>query len=363
MRRICLTLAALAAALAAQAPWVGQVSGTHASLRGLSAVSAHVVWASGSQGTVLRTTDGGAHWTRLPIPAAGTLDFRDIQAFSADLAYALAVGINGGIYKTSDGGASWTKQYGNVTRAAAFFLDDLAFWDKNHGLALGDPMNGHFLVLRTSDGGAHWRPVADTPPALAGEGAFAASGTTLITGPHGVAWFASGGRAGARLFASRDQGRTWTVAATPLSAPGWSGAGIFSLALDRKGTGGIAVGGDYTRPDDRDHAAAITADGGVTWQLAATPPGGYRSAVAFVPGSHGRTAIAVGPTGSDISLDGGATWSPLGQQGFNAVAFASGAAGWAVGEKGAIARYLPSAAASQTTQRRQLGQTHRRGQS
>ncbi len=357
MRGLRLILAfAGAGLLAAPAPapgaWTPQDSGTRAALRGLSAVSAKVVWASGSQGTILRTTDGGAHWTRLAVPAAAALDFRDIQAFSARLAYALAVGVNGGIYKTSDGGATWVKQYGNTTRAAGFFLDDLAFWDKNHGLALGDPRNGHFLLLRTEDGGAHWLAVTDTPPALPGEGAFAASGTTLVTGAHGLAWFASGGRSGARLFRSPDEGRTWTVADTPLSAPGWSGAGIFSLAFDKKGDLGIAVGGDYTRPGDRNHAAAVTSDGGASWRLAVTPPGGYRSGVAYVPGSQGRTAVAVGPTGSDISRDGGATWSPLGAAGFNAVAFAAADAGWAVGAGGVIARYVPSAAAGEAPQRR-----------
>ncbi len=366
MRRICLLALACASLLAAQAPtlgaWAPQASGTRAALRGLSAFSAEVVWASGSQGTILRTTDGGAHWMRLAVPGAAALDFRDIQAFSAQLAYALAVGANGGIYKTTDGGATWVKQYGNTTRAAGFFLDDLAFWDKDHGLALGDPLNGHFLLLRTTDGGQQWQPVTDTPPALAGEGAFAASGTTLVAGPHGLAWFATGGRSGARLFRSPDQGRTWSVADTPLSAPGWSGAGIFSLAFYKNGEFGIAVGGDYTRPDDRDHAAAVTSDGGATWRLATTPPGGYRSGVAYVPGSQGRSAIAVGPNGSDMSRDGGATWAPLGGEGFNAVAFAAADAGWAAGANGAIAHFLPSAAAQEAAERRQLRDAHRRRQ-
>jgi hypothetical protein len=59
-----------------------------------------------------------------------------------------------------------------------------------------------------------------------------------------------------------------------------------------------------------------------------------------VPGRPGPTLVAVGPTGTDVSIDGGETWQRLGDRGFDAVAFAAGPdAGWAVGEGGRIARF------------------------
>ena len=83
-------------ALAAQAPslkWEAQTSGVTTRLRGVSAVSAQVAWASGANGTLLRTVDGGSGWTKLVPPAgAESLDFRDIDAFSDRVAYALSIG-------------------------------------------------------------------------------------------------------------------------------------------------------------------------------------------------------------------------------------------------------------------------------
>jgi hypothetical protein len=62
--------------------WVTQTSGTSASLRGVSAVNANVVWASGAEGTWLRTIDGGAHWEASKVPGAEDLDFRGVRARS-----------------------------------------------------------------------------------------------------------------------------------------------------------------------------------------------------------------------------------------------------------------------------------------
>ncbi|HEV3120929.1 MAG TPA: hypothetical protein VGY53_03465, partial [Isosphaeraceae bacterium] len=67
-------------------------------------------------------------------------------------------------------------------------------------------------------------------------------------------------------------------------------------------------------------------------------PGGYRSAVCYVPGAKTPTLVAVGPTGSDYSVDDGATWSLLGKTGFHAVGLAE-RAGFAVGDNGLIARF------------------------
>jgi hypothetical protein len=68
-------------------------------------------------------------------------------------------------------------------------------------------------------------------------------------------------------------------------------------------------------------------------------PAGYRSCVARVQGTRGPTLIAVGPSGSDYSTDGGRTWTQLGSEGFHALSVARGGeVAWAVGENGRIAR-------------------------
>ena len=325
------TIVFLAAAVAA---WVAQRSTVDASLRGISAVSRKIAWASGTKGTVLRTTDGGANWTARPVPEAADLDFRDNHAFDAQRAVILSSGpgAQSRIYRTTDGGEHWTLAHQNAD--ASGFYDAVAFWDSRRGLAVGDPVNGRFVVLRTEDGGASWTRVdpAGLPPAREAEGAFAASGTCLAVDGNGRAWFGTGGVNGGRVFRSADWGKTWTVVDTPIRHDSTS-SGIFSITF--RGDHGVAVGGDYQKPDEDRANVIVSEDGGRTWTaLSDARPGGYRSAVAYA----GRTLIATGTNGTDRSDDGGRTWrKETGVPGFNALSFA-GEAGWAVGARGAISR-------------------------
>lgn len=315
--------------------WEAQPSGTEVRLRGVSAVSARVAWASGDKGTVLRTTDGGRHWQPVPVPDAAGLDLRDVDAFSADAAYALAIGPGdrSRIYKTLDGGRHWTVQFTNADPKA--FYDALAFWDARRGLALSDPVDGAFRLLATSDGGATWAPVASAglPAALPGEAGFAASGTSLTVQGARNAWFGMGGAA-ARVLRSEDGGRSWRASPTPLATG--EGAGVFSL-LFWSARDGVAVGGNYQRPDDPSGNVALTRDGGRTWrEPSGARPRGYRSCVARTRG----LLVAVGPSGTDVSRDGGETWAPLGTDGFHAASAARDGTVWAVGEHGRIARLV-----------------------
>lgn len=323
---------------ALQSPWVDQTSGTEARFRGVSAVDGRVTWASGTKGTVARTIDGGATWQVFAVPGAGDLDFRDIEAIDANTAWTLSIGPGEAsrIYKTTDGGNTWALQFKNENPKA--FFDAIAFWDRQNGLAFSDPVDGRLVIIRTTDGGSTWKQVSPEkiPPALEGEGGFAASGTCLIVAGKSHAWIATGGAAKARVFRSTDRGSSWQVADTPIRT-GNSASGIFSIAFRDEKTG-IAVGGDYRQEKLAVDNVALTSDGGRTWRLVeGSGIGGYRSAVAWVD----RTKlIAVGPTGSDISTNGGATWSPLGRTGFHAFSFTrKGHTGWAVGDAGRIAKH------------------------
>jgi len=313
-----------------------QVSNTSASLRGLSAVAPQIVWASGTNGTWLRTIDGGAHWNTGTVPGGESLDFRDVEAFDAASAFLLSIGpgAQSRIYQTGDAGRHWTLLFTNPDPGG--FFDAISFWDRRHGIVLGDPVNGRFSIFTTDDGGTSWqrRP---TPSILPHEGAFAASGTCLITRGAHDAWFGTGGPNTARVFHSTDRGRTWTFSATPLAGPRAS-AGIFSLAFADR-LHGIAVGGEYTKPDERARTVARTNNGGKSWIQAKQELFGYRSAVTFLAGRP-RTAIAVGTNGSDVSFDGGATWIRFSNMPFNAVACAPARGAWAVGPSGAIAKLL-----------------------
>jgi photosystem II stability/assembly factor-like uncharacterized protein len=316
--------------------WHRSLTGSRSHFRGLAPVSASVAWLGGYSGTVLRTTDGGHSWQQVGPPGTSTLQFRDVEAFDASNAVILAAGsgTDSRIYTTSDGGASWSEAFQNDDPNA--FYDCMTFLDRQHGLALSDPPNGFFRILGTSDGGQSWHVVnADMPPALPGEAGFAASGQCITSiGRH--VWFASGGGAQSRVFRSNDGGQTWSVSTTPI--PSSPSAGIFALAFLNP-RHGIAVGGDFLAPDASPNSIAVTDDGGVTWHLAAQQVNQYRSSITWKVGKV-TAAFAVGPTGSDYSLDRGETWHPLGLRTFDTVDCTATSDCWASGAKGRVATLL-----------------------
>ena len=314
--------------------WQLSDTGTDARLRGLSAVSARVAWASGQRGTVLRTVDSGRTWERSTPPGSEALELRDIEAFDERTAVAMSIGPGdqSRIYRTTDGGASWTETFRSAEPTA--FYDCMAFFDRRHGLAMSDPVDGKFRVLTTSDGGASWEVVPDAgmPPALEGEFGFAASGQCLTVAGGRHAWIATGGGAKARVLRSDDRGHTWTAYDTVLASG--PSAGVFATAFRDK-SHGIAVGGDFANPTGAVDALGITRDGGRTWTRPETAPQGYRSGVAWHPFLR-SAAIAVGPTGSDVTLDGGVRWRQFDADTFDTVDCARDGACWASGARGRV---------------------------
>jgi photosystem II stability/assembly factor-like uncharacterized protein len=164
-------------------------------------------------------------------------------------------------------------------------------------------------------------------------GAFAASGTCIFTNGKNDIWFCTGGAKTARVFHSKDRGQNWTVSKTPILA-GPDSAGIFSIAF-RDRNQGMIVGGDYRKPDDSGATAAITPDSGKTWNLI-DRPFSFRSGVAWAKDRW----VAVGTSGSNFSLDNGATWKALDHKNYNSVGFTSTGEGWAVGPGGRIAKFV-----------------------
>lgn len=334
--------------LAADQWWSVQTSGLDTNLRGVSVKASesgqkgreYTVWASGSNGVILRSINEGKTWTQLTVKGGADLDFRDIEAFDANTAFVMSSGDGdkSRIYKTTDGGKSWQFQYSD--KRPGFFLDALACDSQTHCVALSDPVDGKFVVLSTDDG-EHWKelPRDKMPAALPQEGAFAASGTSIAICRDNI-YFGTGGGSIARVFHSANGGRSWTAANTPIAA-GNASSGIFSVAC-----GGflvVAVGGDYKEPANAKRVAAYSRDAGETWLLAEQQPGGYRSVVAEFSGGD---FAAVGSNGTDVSQQerGGESrdwimrWQHTDYLNLNAASF-DGTQGWAVGPKGAIARF------------------------
>jgi photosystem II stability/assembly factor-like uncharacterized protein len=333
MKTLVLVIFSLMTSQVVVGQWVKQTVNTTAALRGLSVVNEKVVWASGTGGTVIRTIDGGKAWDVIAVPGAEKLDFRDIEAFDANTAYLLSIG-NGAdsrIYKTIDGGKTWKEQFRNSNEKA--FFDAIACWDGKNCIAMSDPVDGHYVLINTTDGQS-WKPIVSNqlPAAKDGEAAFAASGTCLYISPaNGDVFLVSGGN-DARVFKSTDRGQTWTAVTTPI-VKGTPGSGIFSIAM-RDGNNGIVVGGNYEKPGEVANAVAFTRDGGKTW-YAGEGVSGYRSGVTYI---DDKALVAVGTNGTDISNDRGVAWKRIGDENLNAVVAKGKKAVWAVGPKGLVVK-------------------------
>lgn len=329
---------AIAAGAVAQQPdlaWQLQDSGVDVSLRGLSAISERVAWASGSNGTWLRTIDGGSTWQHGRIAGAEELGVRDIHAFGELEAVALTIASPGRVYRTQDGGYSWRLVFEDA-RPEVFF-NCMDFADEQRGYAVGDPINGRFLFIETLDGGKNWAPLSapHRPEAEEGEAQFAASGTCLQAKGDNV-WIGTGGSL-ARVFRSHDRGRTWDTSRAPLQQ-GSASKGVFGL-LFWSASDGIVVGGDYEREADPTDSLAVTGDGGATWDADdSMMPGGFRSSVVRSQQNGFAALVAVGPSGSDMSLDDGRTWTPIEGPGFHVVSIAADGTVWAAGGEGRIAK-------------------------
>jgi len=319
---------------------VESATGSSASLRGISAVSAMTAWASGSGATILRTTSGGESWADVSITHAGAPDFRMIHAFDADTACVLSAGSPARLYRTEDGGASWSLVYED-TRPEIFF-DAMRFADSSFGIAFGDSIGGRLQIISTSDGGRTWRrhSPSESPIALPGEAGFAASNSALAISGDSILIGLGGETAQgfARVALSRDRGNTWEVVSTPLK--GSASRGIFSIALDPDGRRAVAVGGDYLQPDARIDNILLSADAGRTWTISAgPPPSGYRSAVAFLPCLGDGLFFAVGPGGADLSHDLGRSWVSVNRIAWHAVTITpDGRTLWLSGADGRVGR-------------------------
>ncbi len=320
--------------------WSVQTSGIDTNLRGISAANTvdangadHItVWASGSNGVILFSGDVGKTWKRLHVAEGDSFDFRSIVAFDSKHAYVMSSGEGdkSRIYETKDGGETWKLEF--TGNNPSLFLDALVC--NSQCYALSDPVNGKFLLF-SDHYNETWSELAGDgmPAALPGEGAFAASGTSLALAADGAMYFGTGGAKAARVFHSSDYGKTWSVTDTPI-AIGNASSGVFSVVCTSWGV--VAVGGDYKDPSRPDRVATYSLDQGKTWQLAAQQPGGYRSGAAALYGS----ILAVGPNGEDISDDFGAHWKHIGSLDLNAIFVLDIHNGWAVGAKGTIARLI-----------------------
>jgi hypothetical protein len=385
MHRLALLLLA---ATTLNAQWQIQDSHTTASLRGIHALGNGIAWASGTNGTVLRTTDDGTTWQTCTIrPDAEKLDFRGIQAFDANTAVVMSSGKGdlSRLYKTTDGCQTWHLLFTNPDKDG--FWDALVFnlqepthpssdWKAHaRGFLVGDPVDGKFVIYSSNDSGQTWHGWSNDKlerPASAakGESLFAASNSAAVaTGTYENLAFVTGGIGGSHLFLLDlhdpfDAGRWLSFTKTGLAMPNGDSSGAFSVAARSVGkpesreNDFMVVGGDYQHPDAAGSAIFLPARNyccfGLIPQMtkqATTPPHGYRSSVAYDPTQ--KLWITVGPNGTDISTDDGKNWHALtptkedsgdADKNWNALSLP-----FVVGPKGRIGKLRPAALRPEVT--------------
>ena len=326
-------------------PWEKVDVGTDASFRGLHVVDDKVVWASGTGGTVIVSSDAGKTWRQRNVEGAEELDFRDIHAFDDGTAVVISSGDVAKIFRTTNGGRTW-KPCGNKSGA---FFDSISFWDDQNGIVMSDPIDGRLWLARTKNGGKSWKSpkTEDLPFTETGEAGFAASGTNMCVTGENFCVIGLGGteenqtRENSRILVSTNRGKTGKFGG-PVPIKRSPSAGIFSVWFADEDKG-VAIGGDYLKTDDTTSNYAVTRDGGATWTTPSprVPPSGYRSCVASWKKGREVRLVAVGTNGTDMSTDLGDKWVRISKKGFNTVDFSdTGRRGFAVGAEGSVARWV-----------------------
>ncbi|MDF4221962.1 oxidoreductase [Maribacter sp. M208] len=295
------------------------------SIRAIELMDNNLAFAAnnGNYGTVELTTGkvrANVEKYHTSIPA-----FRAVAHTSTDF-FMLSIESPALLYKTGNNGLM---ELVYKEEGEGVFYDAMTFLNDNEGIAIGDSVDGCLSIIITSDGGSTWSklPCSQLPKGIEAEGAFAASNTNIKTLGDKI-WVAT---TSGRILFSMDKGRSWKVYSTPIKSEAAT-EGIYSIDFYDENLG-FAIGGDYTKPDNKNANKAITKNGGKTWELIAEgKEPGYKSCVQFVPGSNGKEMVALGFTGISYSSDMGASWKELSKESFYTIRFKNDSIAYAAGK-------------------------------
>lgn len=300
------------------------------SIRAIEAIDENTVYFAGARGDIGFTNDAGKSWETINIKYQDTIipHFRSI-AKNENGVFALSVANPALLYNISD------EEYELVYKEnhKKVFYDSMKFFnDGKHGIAVGDPTDDCASIITTSDGGNNWIKLScdKLPKFDEGEAFFAASNTNIAI-VNNTAWIVSGGKK-SRILKSTDKGKTWEVFETPF-IQGSGPQGMYSIDFADENNG-IAIGGDYSKPNDNCKNKAITKDGGKTWEIVADNINpNYKSCVQYVPNTNGKEVFAVGKTGISFSNDSGLTWNEVSKDSYYAIQFVDKNTAWLSGHQ------------------------------
>lgn len=308
-------------------------SGNKVSIRGLSVVSNDIIWASGNNGMVAKSTNGGKNFEWIKVNGYEKREFRDIEGFDQNTAIIMGVDAPAIILKTRDGGKTWKKVLEDSTKG--MFLDAMDFSDPNHGVVIGDPIEQRVYISTTGDQGETWNRLdkIDKLSRLStnkGEAFFASSGTNIkLVGNHMA--FVSGGISSRFYYQN-----SWDE--IPI-IQGKESTGANSIAINHKKKG-VIVGGDFAKDTImQDNCVLFEIGQDIVYSKPLTAPHGYRSCVIYL---SDNVLVTCGTSGIDISKDGGKNWELISKESFHVVQKAKkGNAVFLAGSNGRIAKLIP----------------------
>ncbi len=294
------------------------------SIRAIHPIDEKTLFYAGSNGQIGITHDGGKTWETKTIRYNDSIKphFRSI-AYTGTEILALSVGNPALLYAynptKNDAKLLYKEEHQNV------FYDCMK-WDKNFGIAVGDPIDNKMSILINRN--RKWIKQKNVPEMNTGEAFFAASNTNIKMIDNCI-WIASGGKK-ARIFKSTDKGKTWKIYKIPF-VQGKASQGIYSIDFYDKNNG-FAIGGDYVNSKANVNNKAITNDGGKTWKMVGNNKNpNYKSCVKYVPNSNAKELFAVGKTGISYSNDGGKTWKDISKEAYYSIYFVNKNFAWLSG--------------------------------
>jgi hypothetical protein len=306
-------------------------TGTKTSIRGLCVVDDKIIWASGSNGMVAKSTNGGNSFSWMQVPGFEKRDFRDIEAFDSNTAIIIAIAEPAQILKTMDGGKHWKIVLTDSTKG--MFLDAMSFYDNKNGIVIGDPINNRVFVGITKNGGNSWTVKDSTPILDSGEAFFASSGSNIKMQWNNLkktydVYVVSGGKK-SNLYTNKAKFVLPIVQG--LESTGANSIDVFN---DKA----IIVGGDFSKDSNTTNNCVLVDLKKMIFTQPQVPPSGYRSSVVYI---NQNTAVTCGLNGVDISNDAGLNWKKISNDGFHVIKKSKkGKVVFLAGSKGRIAKMV-----------------------
>ncbi|MDI9319837.1 MAG: YCF48-related protein [Phycisphaerales bacterium] len=314
--------------------WTILSSGTTSNLKSVHFPTTSVGYATGDNGTILKTVNGGTSWVNVASSYTGYW-FWDVHFISADTGFVCGESNPGtnpagaGIFlKTYNGGTTWT----TCIPSAAFPIRDMFVLSKDTIIACGGAEMTDGKIVKSVDGGSTWTQI----------------GSTYYDGMLGGLYFSNSTKGFLGLYESvfgtfNPTHSSWlsTTTGSTFSTTVSSAKGYWNFSTDFPSTStGYMMRSTYVGTDTV--YIRKTIDGGSNWTETAVPS--YLGSIYGLDFVNNNTGYIVGGAGViKKTIDGGTTWNTQVSgttEELRSVYFVNTNLGFAVGNNGKILKWI-----------------------